>query len=237
MPSMRSRRFCPLCERSAWRFEALRAGSPDRGRCPHCGSLQRHRLLWLYLRDHTDLLHAPRKRVLHWAPEPALGDRLAATEAIDYVSADLEPGAAELVLDISDIDLPDDSVDVVICVHVLEHVPDDRRALRELRRILRPGGWAVLQVPIQVTETDEDVTETSPAVRLERFGQEDHVRRYGEDFFDRVRDAGFHVEIHDCRAWLTPRDIERCVLDYDYEWMRGVDGTWHVYRADVPAAV
>jgi SAM-dependent methyltransferase len=176
---------CPVCERSARRF------APHRGRrharCVHCGSLERHRVLWLWLRGRVP----PSSRVLHVAPEPGLARRLQALP-IDYLSIDLDSPLAMKRCDITAIPEGDASFDVLICNHVLEHVQDDRRAMTELRRVLRRGGLAVLQHPIHDRpDTYEDPSVVEPEERLRVFGQEDHVRIYGWDMLDRLRNAGF----------------------------------------------
>ncbi|MEA2142786.1 MAG: hypothetical protein QOI64_1216 [Solirubrobacteraceae bacterium] len=188
--------LCPLCEKTARRFRPFGGGTIKRpnAQCPHCGSLERHRLLWLYLRDETDLLGAERpRRLLHIAPEAVLRERLIDRPQIDYLSADLDPGLADVQMDITAIDAPADSFDVILCSHVFEHVPDDALAMRELCRVLAPTGWAILQVPILLAQTDEDPTLTDPQERLRRFAQRDHVRAYGPDYADRLRAAGFEV--------------------------------------------
>jgi SAM-dependent methyltransferase len=183
---------CPVCGARLRRFIERHPDDLPRARCPRCGSLQRHRHLLLYLREHTDLLDDRAASVLHFAPDPGLAGVLG--ERPEYVSADLEPGAAMRVLDLQHLDLPDASFDWIICLHVLEHVPDDRAAMREMARVLRPGGRAVVQSPLYGPATDEDPSVTDPAQRLARFGQHDHVRIYGRDFYDRLRDAGLEVE-------------------------------------------
>jgi SAM-dependent methyltransferase len=193
-----TRVLCPLCERTARRFRPLGGGAIKRpnAQCPHCGSLERHRLIWLYLRDETDLFSGTEpKRMLHVAPEPALRARLAGDGLIDYLSADLDPGLADVQMDITAIDFPADSFDVIYCSHVFEHVPDDALAMRELCRVLRPTGWAILQVPILLERTEEDPSLTDPEERLRRFAQRDHVRAYGPDYADRLRAAGFEVRL------------------------------------------
>jgi SAM-dependent methyltransferase len=193
---MLQRVLCPLCEKTARRFRPFGGGTIKRpnAQCPHCGSLERHRLIWLYLRDETDLFAAAApKRMLHVAPEPVLRARLIGDPRIDYLSADLDPDLADVQMDITAIDFPADSFDVIYCSHVFEHVPDDALAMRELCRVLRPTGWAILQVPILLAKTDEDPTLTDPEERLRRFAQRDHVRAYGPDYADRLRAAGFAV--------------------------------------------
>lgn len=195
---MLTRVQCPLCEKTARRFRPFGGGTIKRAdaQCPHCGSLERHRLIWLYLRDETDLFSGTRpKRMLHVAPEPCLQERLKGEPLIDYLSADLEPGLADVQMDITAIDFAADSFDVIYCSHVFEHVPDDARAMRELCRVLRPSGWAILQVPILLAHTEEDPSLTDPEERLRRFAQRDHVRAYGPDYAERLRAAGFEVRL------------------------------------------
>jgi SAM-dependent methyltransferase len=233
-------RHCPICGRRALRFARTYAGSRDRGICPRCGSRQRHRHLWLYLERRTDLLRRP-QRLLHFAPEPGLRARLRAHPGLDYVSADLEPGAADRVLDITAIDLPDASVDAILCVHVLEHVGDDRAAMAEMLRVLRPGGWAIAQVPLWGQHTDEDPSVTDPAERHRRFGQPDHVRRYGRDFPHRLRAAGFDVDVELFRDEIPAAQRRRFGLTYDLFDLYGVDldaapEPWEVHRATRPRA-
>jgi SAM-dependent methyltransferase len=228
------RRQCPICDATFLRFARTRPAGRDRGTCPRCGSRQRHRHLWLWLRRHADLRGA---RVIHFAPEAPIERRLRA-EVPDYVTADLEPGGADLQLDLQALDLPDAGYDVVLCVHVLEHVPDDAAAMRELRRILRPGGWGIVQVPILRGMTDEDPAITDPAERLRRFGQADHVRVYGRDFGDRLRAAGFELDVQHFRP--PAAECARFGLTYDLRRELGYDlnaraEPWEVWRVRCPA--
>jgi SAM-dependent methyltransferase len=153
--------------------------------------------------------------VLHWAPESALAARFASRPNLDYVTADLAPGAAMAVMDITAIPRPDESIDVLIASHVLEHVPDDGLALSEIFRVLRPGGMAALQHPIDYDRavTYEDPAITEPADRERAFGQDDHVRVYGRDFDDRLRQAGFDVELRRYREELSAEERHRYRLD------------------------
>lgn len=203
--------LCPICGTRAAAFgpAGRRRPAPDR-RCPGCGSLERHRAVWLYLVERTELFQRPH-RMLHVAPESHLGPCLQLQPHIDYLSADLDPLAGMVELDVTDIDLPDASFDVIYASHVLEHVPDDRRAMRELFRVLRPGGWAVLQVPIWGATTIEDPSITDPAERTRLFGQEDHVRMYGRDgvYEQRLRDAGFDVSVVPFVRELAPELVTR----------------------------
>ena len=185
---------CPVCE------SEFRAFAPYHGRagarCPSCLSLERHRLLWLYLSRETGLL-ADRLSVLHFAPEPPIQDRLRSQPNVEYVSADLNPGwPAMLVADITDLPFEDEAFDVVICNHVLEHVEDDAAAISETFRVLRPGGHAFMLHPLDESRqtTLEDPGVTSGRERRRLYGQRDHVRIYGSDFYSRLAGGGFEVE-------------------------------------------
>ena len=184
---------CPCCD---GRFRRFVRRYRDDALCPRCLSLKRHRLLWLYLRDRGGITSAD-VSLLHFAPEESLMRRLRGLTRLRYVTADIDPSSiAETQADITDIPFDEASFDVVICSHVLEHVPDDRKALREIHRVLRPGGTAYMMQPVSsARHTDEDVLVTSEAERRRRFGRKDHVRIYGQDFSQRVRDAGFQVDV------------------------------------------
>jgi SAM-dependent methyltransferase len=187
---------CPCC---CGRFRGfLPAGRPPRpgALCPRCSSLERHRLLWLFLAERTPLFRDP-LRVLHVAPERDLQHLLRAQPRLRYVSGDRESALAMVRFDLERLPVRDGSFDVVLCTHVLEHVDDARAALRELLRVLGPGGWALLQSPVDASRarTLEDPSVTSPAERLRLFGQEDHVRIFGRDYADWLRAAGFVVEV------------------------------------------
>ncbi|MFG5410634.1 class I SAM-dependent methyltransferase [Piscinibacter sakaiensis] len=182
--------------------------------CPSCGSLERHRLMQLYFEQRTDLFGEQPLRVLHFAPEACFVRQLDGNPRIDYVSADLSAPNAKHRIDITDIPFADDSFDVVICSHVLEHIPDDHRAMRELRRVLRPSGWALLQVPIDpaLQLTYEDPSITDPQERERLFGQVDHVRWYGQDYAARLAENGFTVQREDFHGSLPAAERERLGL-------------------------
>jgi SAM-dependent methyltransferase len=186
-------RWCPICERHSGRFVSFGLVPRADAQCPRCGSLERHRLVWLYFRHRTDLFDGKPKRMLHVAPEPCLARRLQASLGDGYVTGDLVDTSAMVTMDVTDIQFPDESFDVIYCSHVLEHVSDDRRAMREFHRVLKRGGWAVLLVPITAKRTWEDASVTSPEERLRLFGQHDHLRRYGPDYAERLEQAGFDV--------------------------------------------
>ena len=184
---------------------------PDRW-CWRCGSLERDRLVWLFLDANPQLLRSG-IAILHIAPEAALRRRLEAV-AGRYVCGDLTGSFGDIRIDITDLPFADESFDTVVCNHVLEHVPDDRRAMHELRRVLRRTGWALLLVPDVVDpRTVEDPSITDPAERLRRFGQHDHVRRYGLDYLDRLETAGFEATMIDLRPHLTAFQLARHRLE------------------------
>jgi SAM-dependent methyltransferase len=188
-------RFCPVCGKSSRRFLQSGLVSREDAQCVHCGALERHRFLWLFVARRTNLFDGKPPKMLHVAPELCFESRLKQRLGDNYLTADLFNPRAMVKMDITNIDYPDRSFDVVYCSHVLEHVQDDRKAMREFYRILKCNGWAILLVPITAARTFEDSSISDPEERLKVFGQKDHVRRYGLDYADRLREAGFSVEI------------------------------------------
>jgi hypothetical protein len=200
---------CPICDHGFDRFRD--AWNRPNALCWRCGAHERHRAQWLHFERHPELLRGARS-LLHFSPEWCLRRRLAALPGLRYVTTNLDPEqAAELRLDITALDLPDESFDAVICSHVLEHVPDDGAAMRELRRVTAPGGFTLVMVPLALdrTTTYEDPSITAPDERRRAFLQHDHVRLYSPDIADRLRAAGFAVEIVDTAAELGPQRAAR----------------------------
>lgn len=177
---------------------------------PSTLSLERHRLLWLYLQNETGFFNKPLK-VLHFAPEQAFYRRFRKLGNLDYTTTDLNSPLADVKADICDLPFPDDTYDFILCNHVLEHIPDDTKAMEEIFRILKPGGTAVLQIPQDLSREKafEDDSITSPAERARIFGQYDHVRVYGRDYFDKLRSVGFKVDEVDYTSTLSPEEINR----------------------------
>ena len=207
---------CPICGGRFRTFLPFGVVRRENAQCPACGALERHRLLWMWLERRTDLFRAPHT-LLHVAPEALLARRLAETPGLRYVSADLESPRARLRADATRLPFRDGSFDVILGLHVLEHVPDDAAAMRELRRVLAPGGWAVLQSPVDIARaaTFEDWSVTDPAARERVFGQRDHVRIYGADYEDRLRAAGFAVEASAFAGELPEEEARRFGIDRD----------------------
>jgi SAM-dependent methyltransferase len=200
-------RLCPVCGKTSRHFRPFGVIKREEAQCVHCSALERHRLLWLFLKKKTNLFDGKTKKVLHVAPEQCLESRFLKKLGEDYVTADLNNPRAMIKMDIMDIQYDQETFDVIYCSHVLEHVPDDRKAIREFFRVLKPGGWAILLVPINAEKTFEDPSIVEPKERLKAFGNEDHVRKYGPDYIDRLREAGFEVQITKCSDLATPEEM------------------------------
>lgn len=173
-------------------------------------SLERHRLLWLYLQRETDFFSAKR-RLLHFAPEQAFYQRFKKMQHLDYVTTDLHSPLADVKADICQLPFEDNSFDMILCNHVLEHIPDDQKAMQELYRVLRPGGLGIFQIPQDRSRaiTFQDDSITDPKERAVIFGQYDHVRVYGMDYFDRLTQVGFQVKAVDYTAQFSEEEIQK----------------------------
>lgn len=173
-------------------------------------SLERHRLLWLYLKNETDFFSRPQK-VLHVAPEQAYLDRFRKLKHLDYITTDLLSPIADIKADLTDLPFAENTYDMIICNHVLEHIPDDTAAMNEIYRVLKPGGQAILQVPYDRNRetTFQDDSITDPKERAEIFGQYDHVRVYGMDYFKKLESIGFEVFPVDYTKNFSDKEIER----------------------------
>ena len=189
-----ARFHCPICR--GWYRSFLPFGLNQRrhARCPGCGSLERHRFLWLYLEDHLHLTQR-RSKILHVAPELPIRSILSRLPNISYATIDLyDPGAAQRT-DLTDLAFDSEMFDVIICSHVLEHIENDYSAMQEMARVLRPKGRAIVLVPVDPKRdsTYEDASITAPSERLIAFGHPYHVRICGNDYANRLADAGFQV--------------------------------------------
>lgn len=177
---------------------------------PSTLSLERHRLIWLYLKNETDFFSKPLK-VLHMAPEQCFLSLFRKMKNLDYTTADLFSPIVDIKADILDLPFEDNSFDLVLCNHVLEHIEDDQKAMKELFRVMKKGGSGIFQVPqeLEREKTFEDPSITDPDERAKHFGQYDHVRVYGRDYFDRLRAAGFQVAEVDYSKVMSPEDIDK----------------------------
>ena len=180
---------------------------------PSTLSLERHRLLWLYLKNETNFFTAD-KKVLHFAPEQAFYKRFKKMPNLDYTTTDLNSPLADVKADICNLPFDDNKFDIILCNHVLEHIPDDTKAMKELYRVLKPSGMAILQIPQDLTRelTFEDDTITDKKERAKIFGQYDHVRVYGRDYFDKLRSIGFRVDEVDYTSKFSNEAITKYCL-------------------------
>ncbi|TRW99978.1 class I SAM-dependent methyltransferase [Flavobacterium gawalongense] len=203
---------------------------------PSTLSLERHRLLWLYLNEETDFFQSElvsdssvtntkriklrdaetnsALKVLHFAPEQAFYKLFRNQKNLDYTTTDLFSPLADVKADICDLPFEDNQYDVILCNHVLEHIPDDTKAMQELYRVLKPGGMAILQIPQDLSRatTFADDTITDQKERAKIFGQYDHVRIYGRDYFDKLRSIGFKVVEEDYTNKIAPELVEKYCL-------------------------
>lgn len=210
---------CPCCGHSFSNFASYGYKKRDNVLCRWCLSLERHRGLWLYLHEKTNVF-TKKMKMLHFAPEHQLQELLKGSPNIEYVSADLDMPTAMVKMDITNITFEDNTFDAIICNHVLEHVPDDHKAMSELCRVLKPGGWAILQTPISKSPTTlEDLSIIDPKERERLYGQDDHVRTYGMDKKDRLEKAGFTVALDPYLHNLSDEIINRYAIEREDVWL------------------
>ncbi|MDR1757664.1 MAG: class I SAM-dependent methyltransferase [Bacteroidales bacterium] len=207
---------CPVCKKHFRKFLPYGSRGLSNRLCPKCLSLERHRLIWLYLQNFTRFFEDNLK-MLHIAPEQPFIKRFKKCANLDYQTADLCSPIADLHFDIMHIPLADNSYDIVMSNHVLEHVENDIVAMKEIYRVLKPGGWAILQVPIDPDRqtTYEDKNIVMPSEREKAFGQYDHLRIHGLDYPTRLAAAGFDVQTFDPKQHFPANDIPRYRLDPD----------------------
>jgi SAM-dependent methyltransferase len=180
---------------------------------PSTLSLERHRLLWLYLKYETNFF-SDNLKVLHFAPEQCFLKRFRKLNNLNYTTTDLVSPIADVKADICNLPFENNTYDVILCNHVLEHIPDDTKAMQELYRVMKPGGMGIFQIPQDLNRdvTFEDNSITDKKERAKIFGQYDHVRVYGRDYFDKLRSIGFKVEKVDYTASLTKTQIKTYCL-------------------------
>ncbi|RMB56344.1 SAM-dependent methyltransferase [Dokdonia sinensis] len=201
----------PIDGRTFRKFLPYGYGTPrENVLSPSTLSLERHRLLWLWLQRETDFFSKPAS-LLHFAPEQAFFKRFRKMGHLNYTTTDLNSPLADVKADICDLPFESDSYDIIFCNHVLEHIPDDTKAMQELYRVLKSGGMAILQIPqdLSRTETFEDDAIIDREERAKIFGQYDHVRVYGRDYFDKLRAVGFKVDEVDYTTSISPDEVNR----------------------------
>jgi SAM-dependent methyltransferase len=213
---------CPICNHTASRFISFGNPKRENAKCPNCGSLERHRLIWLYITEKGLLLEQNRIRILHFAPEECLFPKLSTISSINYSPCDLHPENYPKTyrkkiseINVCDIQYASNTFDAIICNHVLEHIKDDKKAMSEIFRVLKPGGWSILQVPIDYSQqiTLEEISPLSPQEREKLFGQFDHVRLYGVDYLERLKNIGFEVYLEQYCLTLNTSLVKKFSLD------------------------
>ncbi len=205
---------CPIINRTYRKFLPYGRLHPrDNALCPGSLSLERHRLLWLYLKKETDFFTSD-KRFLHVAPEQCFLKPFRNAKNLEYITADIVSPLADVKMDLHDIPFSENEFDVVMANHVLEHVKDDHKCMTEIQRVLKPGGFAIMQVPIDYSnpKTEEDPNITDPAERERLYWQRDHVRLFGLDYSGKLRAAGFEVKEIKYARDLGEKAIQRYAL-------------------------
>ena len=216
---------CPICNSKFKKFGPI--GLTKNRKCHKCGSFGRHRLLWMYFNEKTDLFKTNNKiRLLHFAPEKVFYDIFSNSTNIEYYPCDLTPEIYAHYekkvkinkVDITKIPFEENYFNVIICSHVLEHITDDALAMSELYRVLKKGGWTILQVPIDYNReiTYEDFSITTAKGREKAFGQHDHVRIYGCDYKNKLKNIGFIVNEDDFAKSFSYEDLLRYRIDPDF---------------------
>lgn len=182
--------------------------------CPYDLTLERHRLMWLYLKNESDFFTANKLKVLHIAPEQCFYSKFKAQKNLDYLTGDLESPLADLHFDLHHIPLEDNQFDVVFCNHVMEHVDDPIQCMTELFRVMKIGGWAIMQVPQDFSRetTYEDASITSPEDREKHFWQKDHVRLFGKDYPQWLEKSGFSVDVFELTNHYDQETIDKFKL-------------------------
>ena len=203
---------CPVCEKKFKKFLPYGYNEHQRDNvlCPYDLTLERHRLMWVYLKTKSNFF-TDNLKVMHIAPEQCFYKTFRNQKNIDYTTGDLESPLADLHFDLHNIPLEDNQYDVIFCNHVMEHVDNDVQCMKELLRIMKPGGWGIFQVPIDTSRdtTYEDPSITDPKEREKHFGQYDHVRLYGTNYPNVLRSAGFEVEEYDFTKELDEETYQR----------------------------
>jgi len=204
---------CPVCGKSFSKFLSYGSNVAHRENvlCPYDLTLERHRLMWLYLRDHSSFFIKPALSVLHMAPEQCFLPLFKKQKNLNYLTADIESPIADMHFDLHSIPLEDELFDVVFCNHVMEHVENPRQCMKEIYRVMKRGGWAIMQVPQDMTreKTLEDPAIVTAEEREKHYWQKDHLRLFGRDYPDFLSEAGFEVVEFWLNQHLAPEVFER----------------------------
>ena len=229
---LENRRECPICGERCVEFAPFGSLLFEKEQCPHCGSLSRQRSLYLVMEREIGIFNESKDiRILHFAPEPALYQLFDEKENIDYVTADLNKDDFKRELyfftsgktskyfenpqdyikekiDVQSIPFEDNSFDYIIINHVLEHVPQDRKAMSEMSRVLKPGGIAFISVPVEGEITNEDERINTPELRLKYYMDPTHLRLYGRDVKERLEECGFEVAEYDNAEYFSKEELD-----------------------------
>lgn len=202
-------RYCPICETQHEKFNSFGYNPREDALCPNCRSLERHRLSWLLIKNKLENADLSCKTMLHIAPEKVFVSKFNNLFKENYLTADLNAKDVKITMDITNIEYSDESFDFIYCSHVLEHIIDDRKAMKELSRVIKQDGWAILLVPIMKEgATEEDFSVVTSEERMKHYGHPDHVRNYGDDYKDRLEESGWNVEVLYPQDFLTSEEIE-----------------------------
>lgn len=201
-------RFCPICQKKSDKFLSFGLNLREDAMCPFCNSLERDRLAYLYLSKETSFFTKEKQNMLHVAPEKILAQVFQSTIGNGYMSVDIEKNRAMVEMDITEIKFANNKFDAIYCSHVLEHIVEDEKAMKELCRVLKDDGWAILNVPIMTEgKTFEDYTIIEADERMKIYGDPLHVRNYGNDYKDRLTQNGFNVSIIIAKNFLSSSEI------------------------------
>jgi len=222
-----SGRECPLCGGQGSHFLLAGVESRPDAKCPRCGSKERHRLMWLYMKNELDIGES--HRLLYFAPIDGVENKIRRDITPNLITTDLLMDSVNILCDITSLPFPDEAFDGIICSHVLEHVPEDSIALSEISRVLEPNGWALILVPQDRDRltTYENPSVTSEQERREEFGQKDHVRWYGDDVQKRLEGAGFSVKTVDYSTSFSESEKQLYGIIEDEEWIHDPSIIFH----------
>lgn len=203
---------CPVCEKKFSTFLPYGyVNQRENVLCPYDLTLERHRLMWFYLKNETNFFQNPKIDVLHIAPEQCFYKLFRNQKNLNYLTGDLESPLADLHFDLHNIPLEDNKFDVVFCNHVLEHVEDAKKCMSELYRVMKKGGYGIFQVPQDFSKetTYEDPSITSPEEREKHFWQYDHVRLFGKDYPEWLKSVGFNIVEYIPENKISPELFDR----------------------------